>query len=147
MNKYHFLQIGLLLLFIVLLLSGFTYTSIYHGIISLWVFMFSGFFSIKAHFIKNPQSQTVQMKKYAYAGLLFVGIICSIAVSVLTNNPPDNSSLFAKLIISGFNSFIILLAIGKLYFHWHRLSFTFIATAFMAIFVLAVSIVIFWYIL
>ena len=73
-----------------------------------------------------------------------MGIILSVLMMVLVNNPPKNSRLIAKLVITGFNSLVALLVIAKLIFRWRKLNTTFIVASFIAIFVLVTSIVFFW---
>jgi hypothetical protein len=142
MNKYNIVAIGLLLVFIILLFSGFTYTSIYHWLISFWIFMCSSLLAMKAHFIKNPH--LASKGKYIYAFTISISIILSLVMPVLVNNPPRNSIFITKMIITVFNSFLILFGIAKLFLQWRKLTTTFIVTSFIAIFVLLSSILFFW---
>jgi len=144
MNKYTVFSICFLLIFVILLFSGFTHTSVYHGLVTLWVVIFSALLAAKSECTKR--SDSTSNKKYYYASLflIFMGIILSVLMMVLVNNPPKNSRLIAKLVITGFNSLVALLVIAKLIFRWRKLNTTFIVASFIAIFVLVTSIVFFW---
>ena len=142
MNKYTVFSICFLLIFLILLFSGFTHTSAYHGLVTLWVVIFSALSAMKSEFTRR--ADLASKKKYYYASMIFMGIILSVLMQVLVNNPPENSSLIAKLIVTGFNGLVALLVIAKLFFHWHKLNTAFIVTSFIALFVLVSSILFFW---
>ena len=142
MNKYEVLGVCLFLVVMLLLFSGFIHSSVFHWFISMGILFFSVHLLLKGHLVKRPD--LTPMKKYAYGFLIFGFTVASVISVVFTNNPPKNSALMAKLIVTGFNSLVTFLVIAKLFLHWHKLNTTFIVTSFIAIFVLVSSILFFW---
>ena len=142
MNRYSVLSIGFLLVSMILLFSGFAYISVYHWLVFLWLIFFSSLLAMKSEFTKRPD--LASKKKYYYAFLIFAFIVISVVIPVLASNPPKNSPLIAKLIITGLNSLVTLLFVAKLFFHWHKVNTAFKVTSFIAIFVLISSILFFW---
>lgn len=142
MNKHIILSVCFFLLFFILLFSGFAYTSVYHWLVSAWLLVFSALLSMESHFRKKPH--LLSLKRYTYSSLILISIIISILIIAVTKNPPKNSMLLAKLILTGFNGFVILLIILKLFFSWHRLNTSFRIIAFAALSVLMLVILFFW---
>lgn len=143
MNKYDAFSIGLIIVGIVLLFSGFAYTSIFHWLIFIWIFVFSALLSLKSHFIKKPD-QSLRKKFAVYGFLIFATIIIQWLTIVLAKYPQKSPFLTPKVILTGFNSLIILLGITKLFLHWNELSTAFRISVLFAIFFLTATILFFW---
>lgn len=142
MNKHIILSICFLIIFLILLFSGFAYISIYHWLISAWLLVFSALLSMESQFRKK--THLLPLKKYAYSSLILISSMVSILIIVVTMSPPPNSILLAKLILTGFNGLVILLILLKLFSSWHKLDKNFRMLAFAALFVFVVTILFFW---
>jgi hypothetical protein len=142
LNKYDVVMVGLLIVFIILLFSGLSDSSLYGGIFSCWVIVFTGLSGAKAHSIRNPNK--ISKIKIASFILFLAGILSSIFLIITYNFHLPLSSLGYKTIITIFNCSIIIFLIFNMFFKRKELRKVSVLIYFIEIIVLLLSIVIFW---
>lgn len=142
LNKYDVIMVGWLMVFLILLFSGLSDSSLYGAIFSVWVILFMGLSGAKAHSIRNPNK--ISKIKIAYFILFLAGILISIFLLIANNFHLPLSSLGYKIIITIVNCSIIVFGIFKMFFKRKELSKVSVLIYFIGIIVLLLSIIIFW---
>jgi len=120
MNKYRIVSISSLILFFVLLFSGFAERSVYHGILTIWVVLIFALIESKLHFNKRPD--LVSWKKFGYAFLIFWFIFTSIIMIVLADTQSERTISIGRLLNRVLEYGLIVIGIGFLALRWKRLS-------------------------
>ncbi len=146
MNKYRFLSISFMLLFTILVFSGFADKSLYNMDVTLWMLIFAALSELKLHFIKRPD--LASKKKAAFISTIGLGISVSILGIIVTNWPAANSAnanAVARIVGIIFELAVVLVIILKLVLSWRKLTINFVIVSFIAIVVFLVSAIMSWY--
>jgi len=120
MNKYRIISIGSLILFFVLLFSGFAEGSVYHGILTVWVVLIFALIESKLHFDKRPD--LVLRRRFGYAFLIFWFIFVSIIMIVLADTQSESTISTGRLLNRVLEYGLVVIGIGFLTLRWKTLS-------------------------